>query len=214
MSKAVIPITIKGVQFTATQADFDGLSFEETLIAGVTLCRAVNSSPWWIGAWVESIERRFLAEKTEGQEKPETKRYGLKYEAAAAATGLENGTLRTCLWVYKAVNLSRRRDKLSWSHHREVAHLDPKAQGEWLDRAIANEWSKSDLRQALRRANKEVHDEPDLDIGFVTNKWVNEFRRGIQSAEVRLGPVERWDDALRQAWKRDMKPVVEFYQKL
>jgi hypothetical protein len=33
------------------------------------------------------------------------------------------------------VELSRRRDKLTWSHHLEVAPLEPATQVEWLDRA-------------------------------------------------------------------------------
>jgi putative SOS response-associated peptidase YedK len=40
---------------------------------------------------------------------------------------------------------SRRREVLSWSHHREVAALPPAEQDEWLDRAEAEKWDRNDL---------------------------------------------------------------------
>ena len=47
--------------------------------------------------------------------------------------------------------MSRRRDKLSFQHHAEVAALTVSEQELWLDRAQAFRWSKAELRHRLRR---------------------------------------------------------------
>lgn len=44
--------------------------------------------------------------------------------------------------------LSRRRDNLSWSHHREVGGLEPDQQDELLDKAESEDWSIRDMRRA------------------------------------------------------------------
>jgi N6-adenosine-specific RNA methylase IME4 len=48
------------------------------------------------------------------------------------------------------VELSRRRDNLSWSHHQEVAKLDAADQDAWLDRTALEAWTQKELRRQLR----------------------------------------------------------------
>lgn len=55
--------------------------------------------------------------------------YGRKYAAALERTGYDYGTLRDAKGVATSVELSRRRDNLTWAHHREVAALGPAEQG-------------------------------------------------------------------------------------
>lgn len=53
---------------------------------------------------------------------------GEKYAQAIDVTGYEYGTLQNFGWVAGRIETSRRRDVLSWSHHAEVAALEPSEQ--------------------------------------------------------------------------------------
>jgi len=87
----------------------------------------------WLGDWLAYGERA----------------YGETYAQALDATDYEYGTLRDAMWVTKQFALSRRRDNLSWSHHREVAALPPDRQDHWLDRAEAEGLTRNGLRSQL-----------------------------------------------------------------
>jgi hypothetical protein len=108
-------------------------------------------SSWWLGDWLQYGATR----------------WGEKYVEAARITGYDVKTLRNYAYVAKRFDLSRRRDKLTWSHHAEVAVLEPHEQDRWLDRALLDHLSVSDLRLELRgsqRASKIAADEvPESD---------------------------------------------------
>lgn len=180
----------------------EDLSFADCVKELVGLCKAVQSSPWWIGGAINFLERKHLATDEDRL------KHGVKYKGALRATGLEITTLRNYAAVDKRIETSRRRDELSWTHHADVAALAPRDQDKFLELAVKNRWSVSQLRKVLRSENKAVIEEPKLDLGFVTTKWVNEFRRGLQGEIKRLGPVKSWEPELRQAWKRDLKPII------
>ena len=91
-------------------------------------------SNWWVGDWLRYG----------------TVKWGEKYAEAARITGYDVKTLRNISYVAKRFGLSRRRDKLTWSHHAELAVLKPDEQDRWLDKASADRLSVADLRQELR----------------------------------------------------------------
>jgi 16S rRNA G966 N2-methylase RsmD len=96
-----------------------------------------RSVMWWIGDWW---------------------RYGDHEYGDRAAQALDQDTFsyQTFMdagWVSGRVETSRRREVLSWSHHREVAALEPAEQDEWLDRAESEGWSRNELRREIRRPN-------------------------------------------------------------
>lgn len=91
---------------------------------------------WWIGDWVRYGNGR----------------WGERYGEAAKITGYEVKSLRNLAYVASRFEPSRRRDNLTWSHHAEVAVLEPADQDSWLDRAIALRLSVADLRE-LRRTS-------------------------------------------------------------
>jgi hypothetical protein len=64
------------------------------------------------------------------------------YAEAAEKTGLAYGTLKNAKHVANAFHLSRRRDKLSWSHHADVAALHESQQEEFLDLAEKEGWTR------------------------------------------------------------------------
>jgi len=78
--------------------------------------------------------------------------YGEKYTQALENTPFEYQTLADDKWVTEQLEFSRRRENLSFAHHREVAPLDPDEQDHWLDAAEENTWTCKELRDAIRRA--------------------------------------------------------------
>ena len=76
--------------------------------------------------------------------------YGERYAQGMEAFGLEYRTLTNYAYVCRNVARSRRSDRLSFAHHREVAPLDPAEQADWLTNAAEAGWSRSQLRDALR----------------------------------------------------------------
>lgn len=93
-----------------------------------------DASAWWIGDWL-----RFGRDK-----------YPDRYKRAIGETSLEYQTLRNYAWVAGRFDASRRRDRLSFQHHLEVAALPEDQQDLWLERAELSGWSRNDLREQLR----------------------------------------------------------------
>lgn len=143
-----------------------GLEFAEWERAGHRLTRIADTSAWCLGDWV-------VYGKTH---------YPDRYARAVDATGLDYGTLRNYASVARRVPLSRRRDKLSFQHHAEVASLPADAQEEWLDRAVKRGWSRNQLRHQIR-LDRGQRSEP--------NKPEAALRRLSFDAEL----VDRWRDA-------------------
>lgn len=122
-----------------------GLSFEQWSGTGETLSRIDGARQWWIGDWVNYGEAR----------------YGEKYAQALGEDAFDYGTLRNAAWVASQIEMSRRRDNLSFGHHQVVAPLEPSEQDEWLDQAIANKWSVHELRRQIRDASREYLPAPE-----------------------------------------------------
>jgi hypothetical protein len=110
---------------------------------GQRLGTMTRCSQWWLGDWIRYG----------------TTRWGEKYKEAARITGYDVKTLRNIAYVAEHVDVSRRRDNLSWSHHAEVCALEPEQQDKWLDRAASERMSVADLRIELRTAQR-VEDGP------------------------------------------------------
>lgn len=103
---------------------------------GRQLSLIADSSAWWLGDWLVYGE----------------KQYADRYRTAIERTSLDYQTLRNYAWVARRFGLARRRDKLSFAHHAEVAALSPAEQDLWLQRAEEYSWSRNRLRKELRQA--------------------------------------------------------------
>lgn len=108
------------------------------LAAGTSLAEFGRVNNWWVGDWIRYGNAR----------------WGEKYVEAARITGLDGKTLRNIAYVASRFDLSRRRDKLTWTHHAEVAALAPAQQEEWLDRVLEQRLSPGDLRLELRAVQR------------------------------------------------------------
>jgi hypothetical protein len=123
------------------------LEHPEWVAVGVQFGTMSRVSNWWIGDWIEYG----------------TAKWGEKYAEASRITGYDIKSLRNIAYVARQVDLSRRRDKLRWSHHAEVAGLEPQEQDRWLDRCLADRFSVADLRIELRGSQRSTKTAADDD---------------------------------------------------
>ena len=110
------------------------LTYDQLEAVGALLGRMHQSLRFAIGDWLRLMEERF----------PE------RFSQAAEVLGISEEGMREYLRVSEKVPRSIRREKLSWSHHRAVAALEPKQQKEWLRRAETERMSHHQLRDELR----------------------------------------------------------------
>jgi hypothetical protein len=97
--------------------------------------RGVN---WWLGDWLRFGNAKF----------------GERYVRASRITGYDVQTLMNMVYVASRFDADRRRERLSWSHHAELAALEPEDQEQWLTRAEDERLSVRDLRGELRRVTR------------------------------------------------------------
>ena len=112
------------------------LDLAEWVEHGRRLGGAGRSCGWWIGDWLRYGNERF----------------GERYTRASNATGLDVQTLMNMVYVASHVDVSRRRETLSWSHHAELAALSVEQQEHWLMLAETHKWSVRDMRTEIRNA--------------------------------------------------------------
>lgn len=93
---------------------------------------------WWIGDWLRYGNMKF----------------GERYVRASRITGYDTQTLMNMVYVASAYDPSQRRDKLSWSHHAELAAMHPDERDRWLDLAETNRMSVRCLREEVRREQR------------------------------------------------------------
>ncbi len=107
---------------------------------------------WWIGDWINYGDAA----------------YGEKYAQALDETGLDVQTLMNAAWVAGRIPAGLREERLSWTHHREVAALEPEPRQALLERAVAENLPTAKLA-ALVKAQKQNGTDPVGDLtGFKT----------------------------------------------
>jgi site-specific DNA-methyltransferase (adenine-specific) len=84
------------------------------------------------------------------------RRYGERYGNWVHETQLSTSTLNTIAYVGRQIDVCRRRQDISFSHHAEVAPLPPKMQDALLDLAVDNGWKREELRDAARQARAQI----------------------------------------------------------
>lgn len=129
-----------GVKATGTELVLpEDLTFEEWEHVGHTIRHAAKAALWWWGDWLNFGERK----------------YGETYAQALEASDYSYDGLKAAAWVSRQVEMVRRRTNLPWSHHREVAALEPDEQDRYLEAAATAEpqWTRQELRRAVRRGS-------------------------------------------------------------
>jgi hypothetical protein len=124
---------------TRTAWSVDGaLDMREWIKYGRRLGMLGRSVNWWIGDWLRYGNLR----------------YGERYARAARVTGYDTQSLMNMVYVASRFAPPRRREQLSWSHHAELASLEPPEQDRWLALAEARRMSVHSVRLELRTARK------------------------------------------------------------
>ncbi|MFC4374170.1 hypothetical protein ACFO5K_08625 [Nocardia halotolerans] len=113
---------------------------EEWLRHGEKLGTIGRAAAWWIGDWVNFGNVKF----------------GEKYSRAARITGYDVQSLMNMAYVASRFSTGRRRERLSWSHHAEVAALPEADQDRWLRHADESKLSVRGLREALRTERRKA----------------------------------------------------------
>lgn len=134
-------LLVKDGCFKSASLDLpEDLEYSEWQEIGSVIQRAEKAVMWWIGDWLAYGE----------------KQYGETFAKAAELTSYQIQTLKDAKWVAQRVEKSRRRDFLSWSHHKEVAALSPREQDKWLDTAERKQLSMHNLRREIRQAQHQI----------------------------------------------------------
>lgn len=115
------------------------LAFDKWVTIGQQLSTVITSSAWCLGDWLVYGEAAFTG----------------RYREAIEQTSLDYQTLRNYAWVARRFPMSRRRDKLSFGHHAEVAALPEPEQDFWLRKAEDFSWSRNQLRREVRGSLRE-----------------------------------------------------------
>jgi hypothetical protein len=110
------------------------ISYEKCEALAAMLGQLHRTSQWLLGDLLNHIERV----------------YGETYAQAAEATGLTKGALMNYTWVCSKIPRSRRRPRVPFSTHMEVAALEPSEQERWLKEAENKHWTKEELRIARK----------------------------------------------------------------
>lgn len=80
------------------------------------------------------------------------------YEQWVAETGLNKRTLQNIARIGRLVEPARRRADVSFSHHEAVAMLPAEHQDDLLEAAVAQGWSRYDLRDKVRERKEQLAD--------------------------------------------------------
>ncbi len=178
-------IPAKGFQITRTGLmRYDNATRDDWMNVGAALLMMKNALQWLVGDWL-------LFGHTV---------YGVTYEEAAEQLGREIGTLYNWVSVCSAIDFSRRREKLSFSIHLEVAKLPPEQQDYWLARAEAEGWSQRTLRAEMNGGVLPAR-EPAVNDDL---RWLMKHggrargERKRSEIRARIGRLRLWLDALER----------------
>jgi hypothetical protein len=173
------------------------LSFDEWTRIGTSLQAVESGMQWALGDWLNYGEAK----------------YGEKYAQAVEATGYTYQTLADFAYVASRVTISRRRETLRFSHHREVAALEPDEQDAILERATAAHASVAVVRDAVRTFKAQIGGakplpEPvrELPVRVVVNQGGLDNPRTLTESDDmplpeddhEVDPVAEWERAERE----------------
>ena len=136
------------------------------------------------------------------------KRWGKTYEQMQTLLGMEYNTLANWAYTAKNVPFSRRREKLSWAIHREVAPLSETDQERWLYEAEAGQMTVAEIRVAIARERERANPKPStpsptlpvtrgetigqgLEVGPRNETMIAAARRGMEQSRQENANVDR-----------------------
>lgn len=166
------------------------LTIDEYVALLRSLGAIVHGHQWWGGDALVEGERR----------------YGDDFAQYADELGVEPHTLTNWRWVADSVKPSRRREDLSWSHHAEVARLDPKDQRAALAHAAKQELNVRQLRDYVALTWPQARQE-SLDLGPLNAREEVDVNKRLES-------IERTLDAGDDVAQSDVRWLVDLAKRL
>lgn len=115
-------------------------AFEEYQGVGDFIQRAHHASGFWLGDWL-----RYGESRADWRD---------RISQAHDATGLSLKTLKNVRAVAGSIERTRRRPRLEFALHSEVAGLTPDEQVLWLSKAEVEGWSQRELRLEIRASRR------------------------------------------------------------
>ena len=181
------------------------MTFEEWEGIGLQLQLMHGSVGFWIADWYLFGERKY------GEAK-----------AMAASLDMDYGTFRDYLWVARTIELSRRRDNVSFTSHKEIASAPKDKQDDLLDKADKENLSKTEVRGLVKDAQRQqkIDEFKKLSNGYndkdiqIFNEKFQDYAKKIEDNSVDLiltdppYPIEflpLWQDMFEIA-ERILKP--------
>lgn len=147
--QAVVHV-VDGATLTRTGLTITGdMPYDRWEFLGQKLRAFEGSVMWWLGDWLNYGEAA----------------YGEKYSQALDATEYSYQTLRQAAQVAKALPVFSRLNTLSWSHHQEVAGLEPAEQDAILGKAVQHGMSRKELREFVRIYKRKLTQPAELPAG-------------------------------------------------
>lgn len=124
-----------------------GLEYKEWSVIGPRLVRIREFTNFAIGDWLCYGEGK----------------YGEMFAQAASETGIPEDRLTILKYVSMHVAPARRIDRPNfWSHHREVASLEPGKQTWWLEKSAENNWTVRELKEALKKKPRKTDEKSNI----------------------------------------------------
>lgn len=114
-------------------------TYEEWLGVGDFIKRTHKASGFWLADWL-----RYGDGRTDWKD---------RLQQALDATDMTEKTLLNIRSV-AAIDPSRRREDVEFSHHVEVAPMPPEEQSAWLEKAAVNGWSVREMRLEVRASKR------------------------------------------------------------
>jgi hypothetical protein len=206
-------IALDGCIFTPTALVFKQVDKATLARAGHYLQTVEGCRAWWWGDFINCYCTWKLSQqrgKVDGEQK---ERQFIHYTAEfAALSGLEECTLKQWRGVSVFYKPFSRLNGLSWSHHQEAwvgagGNLDVALA--WLKRSLQEDWSKTELRAAIRKeAQHDIDDEPPAPSRYAE---VLAFKVWVTRASKRIGSL---DDLEAMTLRQDLQPAVDLAQAL
>lgn len=162
----------------------EGLSYEQwaDLGRGLSLSRRMvkNASlMWWVGDWLAYGEHNI----------------GEAYAQAVEATGYDKQSLYNAKHVSTRVPVERRRESLSWSHHKAVASLPEADQEYLLQLAATDHLTYSQIKKMADAMRAGV---ADAETAFAPNGATEGPEDNVPSPEATAQRVEQALEALKR----------------
>lgn len=133
----------------------DNLEYDAWMAVGHQVVEAAGAVLWLLGDWLAYGQSHYL-DSHWGKRVPD----GL-YARISQELGIAEQTLTNAKYVCLRLPISRRREKLTFSHALEIVSQAPEGQHEfWIDKTVREGISVKELREQLRRSRSSVRLEP------------------------------------------------------